>query len=308
MDVDALGRRAAQAVDRAAQQRFPAPQFEQPSSGRWRRRPRSMALALAAGAAVTAIVVALGLLPGGTPGSPPAASALELAARTAATRPYTEPGPDERWYQRVRMDITTVNEDTTSQTVIREYWTARDGRLWVRDTRPNGRELTPRTSAEARWAFTQSATLSADELRALPTDPAAMRDRMEVLAARQLPKDQKFLPDPVVYLAVACLTDPAVRPAQRAALFRMVARTPGVQTLEATKDGTGRPATAIVLSDENTIPGRTYREVWMFDPRTTQIIALHSEVFHLDARMQRHLALEQDWIFENVEILPAPKD
>jgi hypothetical protein len=271
------------------------------------RRRRPMTLALAAAAAATAIVVTLGLLPGGTPGSPPAAVALELAARAAATRPYTEPGPNQRWYQQVRMRITAVNEDTTTELVVHERWTARDGRTWIRESRPDGRELTPRTRLEeTRWAHT-TAKLSPDELRTLPTDPAAMRDRMEALAARHLPTDHRYLPSPAVFVAFTCLTNPAVRPAQRAALFRMVASIPGVQTLDATKDGAGHPGTAILVSSETADPPTATREVWTFDPNTSQITALHSKAY-LGSGKQRRLALEQDWTFEDVQIVPAPED
>jgi len=220
---------------------------------RARRPSRRRLLPAVAVAAVVALIalVAVAVRPDDAPTDvatvPAVPGPLDALADVVAAQP--EPAAD--WGQQyVRGDVRrrvvnsvegsvdpvpSINETTT------EVWMARDG-TWVEvsgDTTISTEGTTPLDltgglPAGSRTYEPGSVTgqLAADELAALPVDPAALES---VLAAQRSALDDVEL-DPLM-AAAALLEQPAVRPAVRAALIRDIAAYPGVEQSQGSIDG-----------------------------------------------------------------------
>ncbi|WP_043503124.1 CU044_5270 family protein [Streptomyces glaucescens] len=102
-------------------------------------------------------------------------------------------------------------------------------------------------------------------LETLPTDPGAMYDYLRETA----PKYSGQEPDQAMFVLVGELTRNAiVPPAQAAALYRAVARIPGVTVIENAVDAAGRKGVAITRQD----PDNPSRDEWIFDKSTYEFL------------------------------------
>jgi hypothetical protein len=266
---------------------------------RRRMSPRLLPLTAATAAFVVVAALAIGLLPGRGPGGAPPASALELAARTAAAQPYREPGPGERWYQK---EVTVSDKGTKDQlrSVI-ENWYAKDGTVWMRASyEGGGHSERGRIERVDNQGGTQPHELGYKELKAFPTDPAAAAARL-----RQLE------PSPegggIVELAFHYLAIPVLNPAQRAALFRVLASAPGMQVTEGVKGPSGQPATrvsTVTVNEED--PKIKNRVEFLFDPATSQILSLRGKSITGDPSGHRPGQIYVEATFDPWRIVPDP--
>jgi hypothetical protein len=106
--------------------------------------------------------------------------------------------------------------------------------------------------------------LTPEQLRALPTDPVALKRRLAQIASEA--SGGAYGPDdPHIFefWAERYLTRPGLRPAQRAAVFRVMATYPGARSLTTAKDSIGRTGIGVV------IPGSI---LWVFDPTTSNVL------------------------------------
>ncbi len=144
---------------------------------------------------------------------------------------------------------------------IGETWIAPDGRLWDRSS-PDGKGpirlvLLP----ESEFG---GSGLTIQELRGLPAEPKALAARLEQLKGRISP-DGPDAPLRIETVAFDRLAHPALGPAQRASVFRLLAADPRMQVTEGVTDWAGRRATRISYDDRY-----GHVEVLM-DPATTEL-------------------------------------
>jgi len=135
------------------------------------------------------------------------------------------------------------------------FVTDRDRELWIADGRPS---FTGPTAAD--WT-----PLPAAKPLDLPTDPDALY--------RQLRRETTSYGDrqdaEMFVLVGDALRETNASPAQRAALYAVAARIPGVQLLGRVTDAAGRPGIAVAKDDDvNHI-----RSTLVFDPQTSVLLA-----------------------------------
>jgi hypothetical protein len=274
-----------------------------------RRLPvrRGLPFALAAVTFVVVAALAIGLMPGRGPGGAAPASALELAARAAAAQPHRVPSPDERWYQRV------VHDESTSKGTEREVietWVDRDGAVWIR-TRVDGPELHQVLPlARTTWSrLVPTSSLPFAEISNLPTEPGALRARLAATTVKW--PDGTLIPDPVPMAALGLLGHPGLRPAQRAALFRILAKASDVTATGHTKDPRGRPAVSIdvIEARDRNVPGGGpgYHVRFLFAEDTSALICFQTlanggNVTGPVKGRPLDTVLYDDW-----KVVPAPK-
>jgi hypothetical protein len=95
--------------------------------------------------------------------------------------------------------------------------------------------------------------VSADQIRRLPTDPAALRGwLLKVIRKQGLDKDGEAAVAKMLFAGLTNLlfTTP-VPPAVRAAAYRVLAQVPGVRSLGATTDPEGRKGVAVSIDTNN---------------------------------------------------------
>jgi hypothetical protein len=147
---------------------------------------------------------------------------------------------------------------------VDEEWVARDGagRSRTRMLRSgrnarSGRSQVVSLRASARPFILESGlTLSYDQLRALPADPvrlAAAIDRLASVQMRRYAPLAKLFPKAqwhtvVTFSAVRGLADTPASPGVRAALYRVLASTPGIRLLGRRTDSAGRTGTAVAAT------------------------------------------------------------
>jgi hypothetical protein len=108
-----------------------------------------------------------------------------------------------------------------------------------------------------------------NHVKTLPTDPDAMYQYL----AKTAPKysgQEKY--QAMFVLVGDLLNDSIVPPEQSAALFRAVARIPGVTAVKGVKDAEGRSGVAIGRDD----PDNPTRDEWIFDAKTYELLGLRS--------------------------------
>lgn len=104
-----------------------------------------------------------------------------------------------------------------------------------------------------------------NHVKTLPTDADAMYDYL----ARTAPKHSGQEKYQAMFVLVGdLLNDSIVPPEQSAALFRAVARIPGVTAVEGVKDAEGRSGVAIGRDD----PDNPTRDEWIFDAKTYEFL------------------------------------
>jgi len=271
------------ALDRLLAMPPEAPQFS--------RNRRTVTLA---GAAVTlAVVAALALLPFGgerNPIAPAPANAAEALSRLGATA-ADAPTPDGRYvYVHTRSYSTHMRPraegNGTFATVVPtdiETWFARDGseriervhELWAEATYPTDQDRADAAAAGAlsqppdegravRFRDTKVAGFTVAELRALPTEPSALRARLE-----RAELGYKS-PSPLVTVTGLVLGSPLTAPDVRAAAFAVLRGLPGAKLVPGVTDPTGRGGNAVEFDDD------AWRTMYIFDPKTSELIATRS--------------------------------
>jgi hypothetical protein len=149
---------------------------------------------------------------------------------------------------------------------VAEEWAARDGSgrdrtrvLSVSGPGPRGvvgltRSGDQRVAATARpFTLESGLTLSYDQLRALPSEPARLAATIDRLAARQMHAYSVLAKDfprgqwqtVLRFGAVRGLAQAPASARVRAALYRVLASTPGIRLLGPRTDSVGRPGTAV---------------------------------------------------------------
>jgi hypothetical protein len=202
---------------------------------RRRVRPLALGAGLVAAAAAAAVVVAT--LPG-TPAPAPSPQAeapvvvtgqeVLLAAATVAAQAPAGTGT----YWHVKID----------ESQHYEYWTKADGHVWFRGAKSGGRVVPLTLPTPFRLG---GAEVTMDQIQALPTEPAALRDWITNAVAHSdirtsagpLTADQRE--EAVLEGLVSLVSTLPAPPAVRAASFRAIAAYPGVRAVGAVPGGQG---------------------------------------------------------------------
>jgi hypothetical protein len=236
-----------------------------------------------------AIVVAAGVagafLLGGGPARPDtaAAAALHEAAATARLQPSPAPLADGQYAytesegrQLATASLpggVTINSRATT---LREVWmgahsmlretvgkpefvTAADRQKWIDAGRP---------------VITQPGTftepLDPYKPLGLPTDSTQLYAELKSQASGH----GTGLYDEMFVLVGDDLRETSTSPAQRAALYDVAARIPGVELVGNVTDSAGRPGVAVAMTDQT----NHVRQVLIFDPTTSQLLAEEERV------------------------------
>ncbi|MET8993684.1 CU044_5270 family protein [Amycolatopsis sp. NPDC004169] len=201
---------------------------------RRRVRPLAIGAGLVAAAAAAAVVVAT--LPGTpAPAPPPQAVApvvtgqqVLLAAATVAER--TPAGTGKYWYVK-----------TATDNVVYENWYTADGHTWFRGAKSGGK-VRSLGLYPLRLAGT---TVTFEQLRTLPSDPAALRDWLVNAIAHSGartsagPLTAEDRERELLLSMVSLVSTLPAQPAVRAAAFRSIAAYPGVRDLGPVPGGRG---------------------------------------------------------------------
>ena len=242
-----------------------------------RTRTRWLRPAIAAAATATAAAVALVLLPasGDDPSTrPPSRATVALLEDIALAAGHGQEYGTIRDDQFVYVDSKVSyaqSEDgkTTVQPLHRlESWHSVDGtrRGLMRETGRGDWPLDP----DARPGETgHEVTTNYRHLSTLPADPDEMYDWLREVAPRYSGQETYQ----AMFVLVGDLVQSAiVPPRQGAALYRAVARIPGVTVVEDAVDAAGRRGVAITRQD----PDNPTRDEWIFDPRTHEFLGERS--------------------------------
>lgn len=245
-----------------------------------RRPPRRRLLVLAAGLAATAVAAAAVFLGVGTDRDE-SASAATAALRDAAAVARAQPAPpalepgEYRYTRSVNAYlVTTVLSEENFFSVlvprIREIWlgpnggrlhetsgkptflSERDRERWIAAGRPRLRER------ESASALPPAAPLD------LPTDPDALYRRLK----REATGHGDGLHEEMFTLVGDALRETNGSPAQRAALYEVAARIPGVDLLGRVTDHAGRSGIAVAFASD---PDKQ-RHTLIFDPDTAALL------------------------------------
>ncbi|MBB5851063.1 CU044_5270 family protein [Amycolatopsis umgeniensis] len=197
---------------------------------------------LIAGAGLTAAAaaVAIAVMPAAPVDGPPVRTVsgqeILLAAATAAER--SPEGSGTYWH----VNVTEVDGAAASSGY--EYWIKPDGRLWMRGAKTGGK-VTPLKGTSATPFSLVAADLTLEQLRALPTDPDALkawiaealeRSDARTSAGTLTASDREQAGFQSLISLVSTL--PAT-PEVRATAFRLIADYPGVQNLGTVPGGHG---------------------------------------------------------------------
>ena len=249
-----------------------------PGGGRRRvlpRRRRWVAAAAVAGAVgVAALVV---LVSGGRNGASNAAAAtLRRVAAVARAQPSFRPGPGQYLYTKsvnAYLDTWVPGGAQTAFNVlvphVRQIWlgpeggrlyetsgtprflTAGDRERWLADGRPR------LTEAPSETRLPPAPPLD------LPSQPNALYDRLEHDATGHGSGTYSEM----FTLVGDSLRETSTTPAQRAALYEVAARIPGVELVGRVRDSAGRSGVAVAMTDDG------IRSQLVFDPKTSALLA-----------------------------------
>ncbi|MGW1778933.1 CU044_5270 family protein [Streptomyces sp. NPDC002143] len=246
-------------------------------------RKRWVRPALTAAAVATVAAVTFTVLPssGGADAGPritSSAALLEDIALAAAHQDgFGKIRDDQFVYVDTEKSFTTIGRDgeTVSVPLFRtESWVSVDGthEAVERDGR-DGRDV--RHPAVQPEEGVLGYFVSYNHVKSLPTDPDAMYDYLVEISPRvsfswltdmqggNFDKHQS-----VLLLAGNLLRDTIVPPAQSAALYRALARIPGVTVVEDSVDARGRHGVGITRTDAK-LPVRLE---WTFDEKTYELL------------------------------------
>ncbi|MFF1439525.1 CU044_5270 family protein [Streptomyces sp. NPDC058295] len=247
-------------------------------------RKRWVRPALAAAAVATVAAVTFTVLPssGGADAGPRVTSAAALLEDVALAAEH------QQGYGRMRDDqfVYVDTEKSFFETGLdkklvfvplhhTEVWVSVDGsrQTMVRNGR-DGSELLRSAGQPGQEIYGN--TFSHRFLKSLPADPDAMYDYLVASSVRlyeaawvgttlygTYDKHQA-----VLQLAVKLLSDSIMPPAQSAALYRAIARVPGVRVIEDSVDARGRHGVGITRTDSQ-LP---IRFEWTFDKKTAELL------------------------------------
>jgi len=234
-----------------------------------------------AAACVAAAAIAGAFLIDGGPARPDtaAASALHQAAAVALKQPSPAPlASGEYAYTKSEgLQLTSTAAEVQAQMsthtpFVRETWMGAQSRL--RET--DGKAVFVTAQDRANWIaagkpdFFGDPGTSVDSLGKyvpldLPTDSGALFAELKANAAGH----GTGLYNEMFVLVGDDLRETATPPAQRAALYEVAARIPGVELVGNVSDSSGRPGVAVAMTDDTT----HIRQVLIFDPNTSQLLA-----------------------------------
>jgi hypothetical protein len=245
-----------------------------PHRVRPRRRLALSVAALTAAAAVTAVAVLLG---GGSHGTERASAATALRHAAAVARRQRglvlRPGR----YLYVKSIDAYLGTDTDSPSFsfltphVREIWIGADGGR-IREHSGPRRFLSERDRrnwiAHGRPSLGEPST-SETRIRPrpldLPSDPDELYRRLE----QESVGHGNSIPDEMLQLVGNSLRETNASPAQRAALYAVAARIPGVELVGAVTDALGRSGVAVARDDDHA----KIRYTLVFDPKTAALLA-----------------------------------
>ncbi|WP_410637789.1 CU044_5270 family protein [Amycolatopsis sp. lyj-346] len=201
---------------------------------RRRVRPLALGAGLVAAAAAAAVVVAT--LPGAPAPAPqpqavaPVVTGRQVLLAAATVAEHAPAGTGKYWHIK-----------TASDKEVYEYWYASDGHLFFRGAKSGGRVM-PLGLFPLRLAATE---VTFEQLRTLPTDPAALRDWLVNAIAHSGartsagPFTAADRERELLLSMVSLVSTLPAPPAVRATAFRSIAAYPGVQDLGAVPGGRG---------------------------------------------------------------------
>ncbi len=227
---------------------------------RSRRRPRVLlAVATVAGVLAAALIVGLGTPPSSGPQAATAAAMLRSAAASVLAHPIPALGPHEYFFVDLEYTARGVNLGYPTHALVTqrgEQWVARDGAgLAVGAARPGAPpRVTPLERSRTPFPFGLIA-LSYRALMSLPTNPDRLSRALATVAARQQrerPVGEQLLAgrSGQTYILFATIRDAFEAPsppALRAALYELLARTPGLHPDGAMRDHLGRRGLAVSI-------------------------------------------------------------
>jgi hypothetical protein len=235
-------------------------------------------------ATVAAVSFAV-LPPSGSDVTPDVTSVAALLEDAALAAEHEDPYGTIRDDQFVYVDtqVTRVTTKDGSRVVVplhrRETWVSVDGTRdgLIRDETNPG-DMSRPAPKPGEPAYDSS---SYNHLKSLPTDPGAMYDYLVKASPKLLyvwlAPGMNGVPDKqqtALLLAGSLLRDSIVPPAQSAALYRAVARIPGVTVIEDSVDARGRHGIGIVREDSR-FPIRVQ---WTFDEKTYELLGMRMTV------------------------------
>ncbi|TRV73981.1 hypothetical protein FKN01_25830 [Streptomyces sp. 130] len=213
---------------------------------------------LALAAAVAAVAVGGAVLPVTDFGSDgPAASASASEVFTSmADRVAGEPASSAPYW---RTTVRSWAEGKRAHTD--DIYLGRD-RVVIKSE--DGRTITKKSSSLAVWRV-GARQVRWDGLDTLPTRPDALRSALSA-GAKGSAAEQTVLQ------AGDLLTDAPISPKLRAALYRVLADTPGAVVTEGVKDATGRTGTRISWKWKEKPGYRIYNPGWIVQPSTGRLL------------------------------------
>jgi hypothetical protein len=234
------------------------------------------ALVAGAVAAVTAVTLTLAA-PSGDSAPPPASkeavALLEDLALAAERRPsYGEIRDDQFVYVDSKVSYAQHEEGEKAKVPPLhrlESWQAVDGARpgLMRET---GRGEWPLDPAPQPGEPGYEVSTTYEHLETLPTDPDAMYDWLREVASSYDGETEQAM----FVLVGDLIRSSIVPPEQSAALYRAVARIPGVTIVEGAVDAAGRKGVAIARED----PTNPTRNEWIFDKETHDFLGERSVV------------------------------
>jgi hypothetical protein len=247
--------------------------------------------------ALAAVAVMLVGAVGRGPGIDSAAAAvLKRAAATARAAVPTRPlGPGQYLYTRSEDAYTSTTVLKAGDFTVlvphrRESWLGRDGKGWLISRSGTPRFLSPRHREQ--WIALGRPDLGEKgmdlplENSDGPTPPMAslsLPDDPDVLYAqleREAAGNSNGTNVEMFTLVADNLRESFTTPAQRAALYEVAARIPGVRLVGTVRDPAGRPGTAVAIDGDQD----SERHVLIFDPATASLLA------------EEYVALAGNWL------------
>ena len=244
-----------------------------------RRAPRRIFAGASAAAAAAAIVVGVLVSTGSRETESAAAAILHRAAKAARALDKYPLQPGEYAYTKKSVNAyltTSVQTNGTSYSVlvphVREVWlgpsggrlhetsgtpsflSPRDREVWISAGRPTLAEGSTDMRLQADW-----------HPLGLPTDADKLYARLKHDAAGH----GSSLYGEMFVLVGDNLRESTLTPAQRAALYEVAARIPGVELVGRVKDSLGRSGVAVAMGNEV----NTGRQILVFDPSSSNLLA-----------------------------------
>ncbi|MCF3105962.1 CU044_5270 family protein [Streptomyces roseoverticillatus] len=202
----------------------------------WRRRlPVFVSVA-----AVVAIALGVGFQPwSDSSDSGDAGAQVSPASERTGTAAGTETGTAPYWKVRTFRWGRSVEKDQRDES-YETLWLSRNGVRGQFGDGPVREHSQGEVAGTAFW--TGRNPIMWDELKKLPTDPAALRDRLVGKA-----NEEESVPEALFDGIEKLLTRSPAEPQLRAALFKVLTGIPGVRVTEGVQDSTGRVGTAVDL-------------------------------------------------------------